>query len=58
MSTTPVEASPEILADRDTALSAAFQMLCERTGKLEEIAEHWLRRERANEWRLNGRVDT
>ena len=59
MHTTPVtQPTPEVLADRDAGLVAAFEMLCERMGKLEEIAEHWLRRERDTEWTYNGKVDS
>ena len=36
------QAPPKVLTDRDAGLVAAFEMLCERMGKLEEIAEHWL----------------
>jgi hypothetical protein len=50
------EASPKVLAERDTGLAAAFEMLCERMGRLEEIAEHWLRREREKEWMHDGQV--
>jgi hypothetical protein len=51
MHTTPVtETCPEVLADRDAGMVAAFEMLCERMGRLEEIAEHWLRRKREKEW--------
>ena len=52
------QAHPEVLADRDAGLVAAFEMLCERMGKLEEIAEHWLRREREKEWMQDGQVDS
>jgi hypothetical protein len=59
MHTTPVtHPPPEVLADRDAGLVAAFEMLCERMGKLEEIAEHWLRREREKEWMQDGQVDS
>ena len=59
MHTIPVtQASPDVLAHRDAGLAAAFEMLCERTGKLEEIAEHWLRRERETEWMQDGLVDS
>jgi len=59
MHTTPgTEASPDVLADRDAGLAAGFAMLCERMGKLEEIAEHWLCRERDTEWTYNGKVDS
>ena len=57
MHTSPVtQVHPEVLADRDIGLVAAFEMLCERMGKLEEIAEHWLRRKR--EKSLQIRFDT
>ena len=47
MHVTPViQPSPEILPERDAGLAAAFEMLCERMGRLEEMAEHWLRRKR------------
>ncbi|CAL8460935.1 g466 [Coccomyxa elongata] len=49
MHTAPVtDPSPEIFThiftQRDAGLAVAFQMLCERMTRLEEIAEHWLRR--------------
>ena len=31
-----------VLADKDAKLVAAFEMLCERMGKLEDMAEHWV----------------
>ena len=52
------EASPKVLAERDIGLAAAFEMLCERVERLEEIAEHWLRREREKEWMHVGQVDS
>ena len=59
MSTTPVtDPSPEVLGDKDACLAAAFQMLCERMGKLEETTEHWLRRERMKECSLDGVLDS
>ena len=59
MHTSPVtQVPPEVLADRDAGLVAAFEMLCERMGNLEEMAEHWLRRERDTEWTYNGKVDS
>jgi len=59
MDTNPVtETSPEVLVDKDAALAAAFQMLCERLGKLEETAEHWLRRKREKEWWRDGILDS
>jgi hypothetical protein len=39
-------------------LAAAFEMLCGRMGKLGEMAEHWLRREREKEWMQDGQVDS
>ena len=62
MHTAPVtDPSPEIYTQiftgRDAPLAAAFQMLCERMTRLEEIAEHWLRRERQKEWMRDGLVD-
>ncbi|CAL8460934.1 g465 [Coccomyxa elongata] len=58
MHTTPVtHPPPEVLADRDAGLVAAFEMLCERMGKLEEIAEHWLRREREKKMQ-DGKLDS
>ena len=45
-----------VLADRDAGLVAAFETLCERIGKLEEMAEHWLRRKREKEWDKTGRL--
>ena len=59
MSTTPVtDPSPEVLGDKDACLAAAFQMLCERMGQLEETTEHWLRRERKKECSLDGLLDS
>ena len=59
MHTTPVtQTSPKVLVDKDAALAAAFQMLCERMGKLEETAEHWLRRKREMEWWRDGILDS
>ena len=60
-----------VLADQDAGLLAVFEMLCERMGKveemaemlcermgkLEEMAEHWLRRKREKEWEQDGKVD-
>jgi len=46
-----------VLADRDAELVAAFEMLCERMGKLVNMAEHWLRRKSNNEWEQDGKVD-
>ena len=44
--------------DKDAGLAAAFQMLCERMGKLEETAEHWLRRKKEKEWTQEGKLDS
>ena len=52
------QASPDALAHRDAGVAGTFEMLCERLGNLEEIAEHWLRREREKEWMQDGLVDS
>jgi len=64
MHTSPVtevtEASPEVLVEKGTALAAAlrsFQMLCERMTRLEDIAKHWLHRERDRGWMQDGQLD-
>ena len=59
MSITPdTKPSSEVLVDKDAGLAAAFHMLCERMGRLEETADHWLRRERDQEWTQNGKLDS
>ena len=61
MHTAPVAHPPEIFTQlftqRDVDLAAAFQLLCKRMTRLEDIAEHWLRRERQKEWTRYGLVD-
>ena len=39
-------------------MHAAFEMLCKRLGKVEETTEHWLRRERNQEWTQDGKLDS
>lgn len=48
----------EVMPKTERGLMAAFEMVCKRLGRLEVVADHWLRQERDREVNKGGEIDS